>query len=735
MTDTHHDNTPQNDFYHYVNQAWLNDAKNSIPDDYSSWGGFTKLHDDGLKNQIGIVKELKKKSTLSDEEKKIHTIWAASENRFKSWDNEEADYHPIEFELNYLHNNFQSGEKQTTYVTNVVNYLYYTQVNGITNVFDFDKGNDLTQTNNIVLDLSTGGLSLPSRVYYFKDEFKDKLMKFKEHLKNVSDIINRKTTINLNSQFVEDVMEFEMSIAYYTMTPDQARNYDQYYTNTTLTDLHTDINTLTSLDDKKMNYPENDRDFKFEDHIEAEVVSLFFEGLYDRFGFREQLETNVNANFDETDDTKPSPEHITTYDGDAIRRCLATILNKKNVQKYKSYLAYKIIKKVSSFCSKELDDEFFNFYQKEVGGKNKQKDHEKRSIGIVNTLAGEMLGKQYVAQYFSEGSKTTLKHVIQKELDIMKNSLKTSDWLTSETKLKALIKLSTFNTKIGYPDKWKDYSKFNIESGDSLYTIFKKAHVWSFHDDFFDKLNSKVDVTEWYMTPQTVNAYYSPNLNEIVFPAAILQPPFFHTSEDTIDFDYSDEKQITDIENLPSDLCVLAANLGGIGAVIAHELTHGFDDQGRKFDENGNLKNWWKTEDTELFTKKCNQLKKIVSGYTYHDKNENIHKINDALTRGENLADLGGLSIALQTLKAHLNNTNLKQYTTNALRIFFRAWANIWKLNITEDNKVMLLHCDPHSPCDFRGNLVKNFEDFHTVFNVQESDNMYVNKTDRLIMW
>jgi len=727
--------TPQNDFYHYVNHKWLNDDKNSIPDDYSSWGGFTKLHDDGLKNQIGIVKDLETKTELSIEEKKINTIWKASENRFKSWENGETDYSSIEFELNYLHNNLKSDENQTNYVTNVANYLHYTQLNAITNVFDFDKGNDLTNTNNIVLDLSTCGFSLPSRVYYFKDEFKGKITKFKEHLEAVYNIINRNTTINLSSHFVEDVMEFEKNIAYYTMTPDQARNYDQYYTNTTLTDLYKNINTLNSLDDKTTNYPENDRAFKLEDHITLEDVSLFFERVYDRFGFREKLETNVNTNFDDTDETKPSMYHITTYDGDAIRRCLSTILNKKNIEKYKSFLAYKIIRRVSSFCSKELDEEFFHFYQKELGGQNKQKDNEKRSIGIVNALAGEMLGKIYVSKYFSEESKTNLKFVIHNELDIMKNSLETNDWLTSETKKKALIKLATFKTKIGYPDKWKDYSKFNIESEDSLYTIFKKAQVWSLHDDFFDKLNSKVDVTEWHMTPQTVNAYYSPNLNEIVFPAAILQPPFFHTSEDTIDFDYSDEKKITEMDHLPSDLCVLATNLGGIGAVIAHEVTHGFDDQGRKFDENGNLKNWWKKEDTELFTKKCNQLKTIVNGYKYHDKNETIHKINEALTMGENLADLGGLSIALQTLKTHLNNANLKQYTHNALRIFFKSWANIWKLNIKEDNKIMLLNCDPHSPCDFRGNLVQNFDDFHTVFNVQETDNMYVNKTDRLIMW
>jgi putative endopeptidase len=731
--------TPQNDFYNYVNHKWLSDKKNTIPDDYSSWGGFTKLHDDGLKKQINIIKELESNINLSEEEKKIYAIWKASENRFDLWNEDKSDYNPIENEINYLHNNLNSVyENQTEYINDLSNYFHYTQINSIQNVLDFDTGSDLTQTNNVVLDLSSCGLSLPSRVYYFKDEFKGKMIKFKTHLESINNIINNNTNITLTTNFVEDVIDFETKIANYTMTPDQSRNYDKYYTNTNLNELYSNINQLNSLDEKNNNYPEDNRNFNLEGNI-LKDLPVFFEKIYELFDFRKILENNLNKNFDTNDEQKPGTYHITTYDGDAIRRCLSIILDSNNLEKYKSFLSYKIIRKFGGLCSKELDDEFFNFYQKELGGQNKQKDREKRSIGLVNSLAGEMLGKIYVSKYFSGESKNNLKILINCELGIMKKSLANNDWLTNETKEIALIKLATFKNKIGYPDKWKDYSKLDINDNDSLYTIFKKTNVWSLHVNFFDKMNSKVDKSEWHMTPQTVNAYYSPNLNEIVFPAAILQPPFFHTSIDTIDFDYTDEaNHLDNIDkcHINNDDLILATNLGGIGAVIAHEVTHGFDDQGRKFDENGNLNNWWNSEDIELFNNKCNQLKNIVNGYIYSDKTENKHTINGELTMGENLADIGGLSIALQTLKEHLNKKkSTKQYTKNILRVFFKAWANIWKLNIKEDNKIMLLNCDPHSPCDFRGNLVKNFDDFYEVYDIKENDKMYIKKNNRLIMW
>ena len=217
--------------------------------------------------------------------------------------------------------------------------------------------------------------------------------------------------------------------------------------------------------------------------------------------------------------------------------------------------------------------------------KNEQKPEDKRSIQTVNGYAGEMMGKVYVAQFFPEKYKKDIKEMIQEMIGVMENSIDHNDWLTPPTKKKALVKLSKFNVKIGYPDVWKDYSDFDVKPGDTLYDISKKATKWTLRVDFYDKLNSVLDRNEWHMTPQTVNAYFSPTQNEIVFPAAILQPPFYCKTGEDIDFDIDDE---INIANTNYDFTP-AVNFGGICAVIAHEITHGYDDKGRKFDGNGNL--------------------------------------------------------------------------------------------------------------------------------------------------
>ena len=322
--------------------------------------------------------------------------------------------------------------------------------------------------------------------------------------------------------------------------------------------------------------------------------------------------------------------------------------------------------------------------------------------------------------------------LVSNVLSIMNESLGNNDWLTDNTKKQAIDKLSTFRSKIGYPDVWKDYSDFNIKYGDSLYEISKKAKKWSLRVNFFEKINSVLDREEWRMTPQTVNAYFMPTQNEIVFPAAILQPPFFHQSKETIDFDISEE-----LSMLPNVDVVKPSNYGGIGAVIAHEITHGYDDQGRKFDGNGNLNDWWTEKDIELFKNKTHVMKESVKKYVYLDTRDNKeHKMNADLTMGENLADIGGLSLSMKALLKHLKENNSSDLEIKvSLRIFFKSWANVWKQNINEDKRVMLLNVDPHAPTDFRGNLVQHMDEFYDAFNIHESDNMFLTKENRMKMW
>jgi len=254
--------------------------------------------------------------------------------------------------------------------------------------------------------------------------------------------------------------------------------------------------------------------------------------------------------------------------------------------------------------------------------------------------------------------------------------------------------------------------------------------------EFFEKLNSVLDRNEWHMTPQTVNAYFSPTQNEIVFPAAILQPPFYHQSSDTVDFAHGDEDKIA-AGDATFDLAA-AANFGGIIAVIAHEITHGYDDQGRKFDGEGNLNDWWTEADGELFKTKTDIMINQAKGYVYVDNEDGgkIYNMDPKLTMGENLADLGGLSLALGVLKNRLAANNASDGAIKAsMRALFKSWATIWKLNIKKDSRIQRLTTDPHAPCEFRANLVNNMDEFYEVFGVKEGDAMYIPPAQRLRMW
>jgi len=719
-----------NDFYQYVNDEWLSHFSHQIPDDYSSWGGFTKLHDDGLRNQINIVKGLENNRD-TEEKKKINAIWKASEDRFSSWRKGTSDYKPIIQELNILDKHFETfSDGKTIHLRNYIGclskYLHYTQINGISNVIDFDTGSDLKNVNNVVLDFSVGGLSLPSPEYYKSDKFEDKRQLFKDHLTKIKNILED-SYVSLNSGFVDNVLEFEHMIADFTMTPDQSREYGKYYTNTTLDEIYKNMNDLNSLPRKQENYEENERDFKLTKNMISDVGELF-ESMYSHFNLRDVMEKNFQKNFSTEKILRPKQYHITAYDGDGIRRCMKLILDSDNYEKYKSYMQYQIISNFQGFCTKALNEEFFDFYSRKLGGQEKQKPDEKRSISVVNAYAGEMMGKLFVERYFPEKSKVEMEMLVKNVLNTTDHSLRTNNWLTNETKEKAVDKLDNFRSKIGYPNKWKDYSDFDIELGDSLYDIYKKAKKWSLRVNFFEKINSVLDRDEWRMTPQTVNAYFMPTQNEIVFPAAILQPPFFHQTKETVDFDIQEE-----LEMCPDLDVVTIANYGGIGAVIAHEITHGYDDKGREFDKNGNLNNWWKDEDKNMFKEKTEIMVKCVEKYVFED-NATKYKMNPRLTMGENLADIGGLSLSMKALLNTLSGADSLTIKAS-LRVFFKSWANVWKQNTKIDKRIMALNVDPHAPTDFRGNLVQHMDEFYEAFNIVEGDKMYLEKKDRMVMW
>lgn len=699
--------SPKKDFYQWVNEKWFADPQNKIPADYSSWGGFTKLYDEGLINQINLVKE------ISDNKNKLAYIWNASMNKFKQWDNEEGNYNPVRIELAHLDNSLPPSSFS---INNLSYYISYCQINGLSSPFSIDKGSDLENSDNIKLDISPSGLSLPSRAYYFDKNFTNQLCQFTNHLENVEKIC-KENNIELENNFVEKVVGFEKMLAEITMEREQSRDYDKYYTNTTLINFYEKINDLKAHPNKQNNNDKID--------LNKEEIKQFMENIYKTMNLRQIMEKNYNKNY-KVNDT--DVYFMTAYDGDYFRKLFPILLNHDNFNFIRAYYQYKIIRYVSCYCKKELDEEFFDFYSKKLGGQQQQKSYEKRSINTINMWTGELLGKLYVDKYFSNESKKDIEQMIPKILDIMEVSIKNNDWLTEETKEKALLKLSKFGIKIGFPDEWKDYSSLNIEESDTLYNMRKKVIEFNYQKEFLEKINTPVDKKEWHMTPQTVNAYFSPSLNEIVFPAAILQPPFYHATENTIDFPIDNNiRAYCKTNNLKMTIPV---NLGGIGAVIAHEITHGYDDNGRKFDGDGNLNNWWSDGDIELFVKKAEQMGWQTDKYEFID-GDNTHKMNAHLTMGENLADLGGLTLAVKSIIA---NSPIEHHKT-LLHLLFKSWANVWKFKTTKEAAINRLATDPHAPSSFRGNMVANIDEFYTTFEIEENDYMYIRPNKRVKMW
>lgn len=730
------DNTPSvgEDFYHHVNKKWIDDPENVIPAEYSHWGGFTKLHDESLKNQILLFNELTEKKELSEDERRLCLIWNASMAKYKEWDEEKpeditktSNYVPITFELSKLNEIFKNENEDL--VIRLGKYISYTQRYGISGPLDFDKGSDLTSSMDIILDLAPSGLSLPSRDYYFDEKFEEQRTMFKTHLSNVVKLLSD-ANIQLEEDFEEKVFSFESDLAFIKMKRDQSRQYSEYFTNTSLAGVIKDIDSLNSLKDKLENYPEDKRELKPYSSDDIEILNKFMEVIYEELNLRFIMKQNYEENYKTPGDEERLTK-LAVYDGDYFRRVFRDILfDSSNESKLTAYFQYKLILASNPYCTKQLNEEFFDFYSRKLSGQKEQKSNEKRSIQRVNSWTGELLGKIYVDRYFSLESKTTIEEMINTVLDIMKISLENNDWLTQPTKDKALVKLSKFKKKIGFPDKWKEYSQLILDDNDSLYDIKRKITAFKGKTEFLDKLNTIKDLTEWLMTPQTVNAYFMPPNNEIVFPAAILQPPFFFTTVGTIDFDYPTP---------PGDVDVcLAANFGAIGAVIAHEITHGFDDQGRKFDGDGNLIDWWTPEDADLFKSKCDIMGKQAEVYTFtvkdKDDKEVTHKMNAQLTMGENLADLGGLSLGKKALLKNLNDKS-DESVRASLNIFFRSWANVWKFKASDELRVNRLATDPHGPPDFRGNLVKHIDDFYSVFDVKEGEPMYIPAEQRVCMW
>jgi len=388
-------------------------------------------------------------------------------------------------------------------------------------------------------------------------------------------------------------------------------------------------------------------------------------------------------------------------------KSLASMMTTRSIDDWKAYLKWHILSDASPYLSSDFDNEHFEFYGKTLKGQEEQKERWKRVLGVVDGAVGHQLGKLYVEKYFTQEAKDRMQALVDNLQVTFGERIEKLDWMSDETKEKAMAKLNSFTKKIGYPDNWRSYDGLSI-SRDSYFDNIRASNKFDF-EYTLAKLGKEVDKTEWGMTPPTVNAYYNPSFNEIVFPAGILQYPFFSMEADD------------------------AAVYGAIGGVIGHEMTHGFDDQGSQYAADGNLKDWWTAEDKKLFQAKTKMVEQQFDNLTILDDKH----VNGSLTLGENIADLGGVTIAYaayKKTKQGQSGEKIDGFTGD--QRFFLSWAQVWRQNIRDEEAAQRLITDPHSPGIHRCNgPLSNFAPFYTAFNVKEGDKMWKPEEKRAVIW
>jgi len=637
---------PQDDFYNYVSGTWMKTAK--IPSDKPTWGSFNKLAEDTDNNSMKILNSLlKDKFPEGSEGKKIQDLYASYMNLQKR----NADgIKPIQGNLNKI--------DAIKNLKDLQNYLTSVTKEGENNFYGWGVYADLKDSKMNAVYLGDASLGL-GRDYYQKENEKN-TEAIAEYQKYVASMLTELGYKNADAA-AKGIVDYEKSIAKTYLTNEQSRDNTLQYNPQTMAE-------LTALV-KNVNLPE----YLKKVGVNTEKVIIGELGYY--------------KNFDK-------------------------LVSAQNLPVIKDYLKFHMINGSASYLSEKLGDMRFAFYGKYLRGQQEQRALNKRGFELINSTLGEAFGKLYVEKYFPAEAKAQMVELIdylKKSFAVHINDL---SWMSSATKGKALEKLNKFTVKVAYPDKWKDYSKLSILSenkGGNLYANLQNITTWRYEKNLA-KIGKAVDKSEWGMTPQTVNAYYNPVNNEIVFPAAILQPPFFNPQADA------------------------AVNFGGIGAVIGHEMSHGFDDSGAQFDADGNLVDWWTPEDKANFEK---ATKTLAAQY---DKYEPVKGtfVNGTFTNGENIADLGGVNIAYDALQLYLkdkgNPGEISGYTQD--QRFFLSWATVWRTLSSEKYMINQVKTDPHSPGYFRsfGPLI-NVDAFYKAFDVKQGDKLYKSPEERIKIW
>ena len=634
---------PGNNFSNYVNGTWVHNTQ--IPADKSSYGVGAILNDKAQDDVKAII-ESSASGTFADgsDEQKIGDLYEGYLNR-KVRDS--IGIAPLKSEFKRIDAIGNTRELAA----------YFARANRSGNQVPFMIGVkvDFKDPTRYMLLTWQGGIGLPEREYYLKQDAKSKEIRTK-YVTHIGNML-RLAGIDNSTQKATQIMALETRLAEKHMKKEDTRDMVALYNKYAVKDLNT---LLPALDWQTM--------------------------------------------FKEADIKNPDSLVVTQV---AYTKALNDILTSTPLETWKTYLKWSAVNGAAAYLTTELDQENFDFYDKTLLGKEQQLPQWRRAVEVVNSNLGEMVGKVYVKKHFSPQAKERMVALVGNLQKAYASSIKELDWMSEETKKQALDKLNKFTPKIGYPDTWRDYSNLKIVRND-LFGNMERATEFEYQRNI-NKLGKKVDRTEWGMTPQTVNAYYNPPLNEVVFPAAILQPPFFDlTAED-------------------------AVNYGGIGAVIGHEIGHGFDDKGSTFDGDGVMRNWWTDKDKAAFKERTNALVAQYNGFKVFDD----LNVNGEFTLGENIGDLGGLSIALKAYKASLNGkpAPVMDGFTGEQRVFL-GWGQAWLEKARPEDLRTQVSTDPHSPAMFRVNgVVRNVPEFYSAFNIQPSDSLYLAPDKRVKIW
>lgn len=635
---------PGDDFFKFVNGKWIEETP--IPSDKSRWGSFVILAEKSRDAILEIISELSESEDLENgsDEQQIRDLYQSYMDKDRI---DQLGYSPIESELHAIDSIRSMDELASIWAD--------ASRSGVASPIDLWISQDAKDSTKYIVYMTQSGLGLPDRDFYLESD--DRSVDIQKAYKDFLTRIFEMTGHTDAAAKAASVYDLEKKLAEIQWSRVDNRDRIKTYNKKSLGELASMAPQFQWTEYFKGNGIEN----------EKEVIIR-------------------------------QPEYIEK---------LNAIISGTPLETWKEYLKARVLTDAAPYLSSDFFDTHFNFYSRTLSGQEEPEQRNKRATSLVNGILGEVIGKVYVKRHFPPEAKQRMNELVANLKVAMRQSLNTLEWMDDTTKSKALDKLAKFTTKIGYPDKWKDYSKLSVLPDDLLGNIRRASELS--HQREVAKLGGPIDRDEWFMTPQTVNAYYNPMLNEIVFPAAILQPPFFNLHADD------------------------AVNYGAIGMVIGHEIGHGFDDQGRKSDGDGNLVEWWSKDSAEAYE---GLAARIVAQYNEFEPLEGF-KVNGQLTLGENIGDLGGLTLAWRALQNALkdkNQTMIDGYSPQ--QRFFLSFAQIWRVKQTTELTIRRLKTDTHSPPEFRVNgPLMNFTPFFEAFGVEEENRMWTNPSARVSIW